>query len=677
MTPPLRRSRSSSSDCASCASRKLAWQGHLCFRHAPCVTSDFCWDPARCDICLTLFAAAYSSSAAVAPRDAARGILREMIYRVKAVALNHDHRTFVRGEVFHRYFRAWMKSAFSESVIRSSPARRPSAYSSSSRPAVVPAEARSSSEAPSPRRSRRSGPEPAAAHGSSAPGVGVHRFHLPVARSSPVPETPPARTRPRSQVRDGGASPSLSGLLCSPHRSQARSGVRSRPRPRHDLSRTRDTSPRSRLSFSRSPSAVSVGSDPAQPGRVRRYSRSPSADLLSIQSEATPLQARNRPAPPLAIDEDPLMVRGRLYFAVPLGASSSASGFTCSGLPLVPVGMYSFARSASGRQVVHFTDTSSAPAFEYALKLKRATADSQEEPSQRQRNQTFANVLAAAPGSVSWSLSDVWSPAPSFVVPPTALLTQWASRMRQAKGYGDESTILPSRPLVPLRFDCDETQRLADFFHAPPLSPTSHQLQTDEGSRYTFEPDRVSKVLDSEYRCAAASSLSVLSAWELLSTMAAKEFPSPLARRFDVVLRTFERDVRALSEYTMLRAVHHRRNMIDRSTAPMPQDDVRHAVRDLPLSDGPTLVHPSAAQVVADQLRLPGSRRLAVIPHLRRHQPAASPQPGPSSAPLVKTTYLRAPAPLRQQSRPNPPSPPTRRSSYAGSQDLDSDSSVP
>lgn len=682
MASSQRRARSSSADCTSCASRRLAWQGHPCFRHAPCITSDYCWDPTRCDVCLDLFALASSSSSVSEDRRRqTRDIIREMIHKVRAVALNHGLRTFVRDNIFRRYFRSWMKSSFSESLIRSSPDARTPADDSSSRLTVVSVAGGSSCDAPSPRpatsrggrtedagRSRRrplsQSPrvprDPAPVLPLDRPReASVSPYRSPRASRSPVADRLPDLSRSRS--REASVRLSRSREPRSPRPSHARRGDRRSPLPRLSHSRSRSRSRGSRYTRSRSPSVVSFDFEAAP---MRPFSRSPSGDAPSQVFDVAPSPVDGAAEHVPGLGEDPLMVPGKLYFYVPLDASSSASGFLVTGLPPVPVGLYSFARSPSGRQVVSFADPSSDPAFEYTLRLKRATTDSLEEPSQKKRNQVLANVVAGSSTSVDWSLSDVWSPTPSFKVPPFDRLTLWASRLRQAKGYGDESSVPPAQPLVPLTFGCEESQRLAGFLQAPPLSPTSHRLRSEGGSRANVEPDKVSRDLDSEYRRVANSSLSVLSAWELLSTMAAREFPSPLARRFDVVLRAFERDVRVLSDYSMIRAVHHRRNMVERSTHPMPQVDVRQAIRDLPLSDGATLVHHSAAQVVEDQLRLPETRRLASLPRPRPRSSRTAPGSGSSSGPTSGMAYPRDQAPVRRPTRPAPPPTPAKGSSF-------------
>lgn len=143
----------------------------------------------------------------------------------------------------------------------------------------------------------------------------------------------------------------------------------------------------------------------------------------------------NASDPALESENYPLMIHGKLYLYVPIDASLSPQGFALAGLPPVPVDLYLFTRSMSGR-LIRFTDLSSAFAFAYAM----------EEPSEKKLVR-FPQILRQLPhDSISWSLSDVWSPAPSFTVLPIDSLSQWNSKIRHGKGYGDESIVPLSQP---------------------------------------------------------------------------------------------------------------------------------------------------------------------------------------------------------------------------------------
>lgn len=178
-----------------------------------------------------------------------------------------------------------------------------------------------------------------------------------------------------------------------------------------------------------------------------------------------------------------------VYYFLPQEASSNDQGLSVPGWPTVPVGLYSFARTAAGRQVVCFVDPMNDPAFSYADTLRHVTADSTEEPSQTDKVRRLTNLVVASKDVTPWTISDTIERRPFrrvHAVPQQ--MTDLATRVRMAKAFGDESRLVQAHSHVPLQFQCLESQRLADFLQAPPLSPTSHLLRRKPNGSIAARP---------------------------------------------------------------------------------------------------------------------------------------------------------------------------------------------
>ena len=252
-------------------------------------------------------------------------------------------------------------------------------------------------------------------------------------------------------------------------------------------------------------------------------------------------------------------------------------------------------------------------------------------------------------------------------------MQDYSALMLQPKGFGDESKRPPQQPHVPLSSSGPKLQNLLDFLEAAPLSPTSHKIHRGYGDRRTTrEPPKAERDTDHEYRRAARSALGVKLAWsflEELSDCGKLDAPTKI-RAMRTVLDTFRKDVDSTMDYQVIRAVHHRRNLIDFATKDMPQDDIRLAIQELPLPTTSTLFHESAAAKVEAVLLRPEGRQLAAIrdreQFRRRFQSA--PQTGRHHSTVRRGTQATSAdkpspshqAPSRKPTRPAPPPAPAR-----------------
>lgn len=148
-----------------------------------------------------------------------------------------------------------------------------------------------------------------------------------------------------------------------------------------------------------------------------------------------------------------------MYYFLPQGASSTERSLSVPGMLMAPIGRFTFACTATGRQVVCFANPENDPANSYADTLRRVTVESKEEPSQTAKVGRLAKLIVASGDETPWTLSDNTECRPFLRVHVVLQITELATRVRLAKNFGDESRLLQAHPHVPLQFQCPDSQQ--------------------------------------------------------------------------------------------------------------------------------------------------------------------------------------------------------------------------
>jgi len=184
---------------------------------------------------------------------------------------------------------------------------------------------------------------------------------------------------------------------------------------------------------------------------------------------------------------------------------------------------------------------------------------------------------------------------------------------------------LPPRPHIPLQSNEVETRELLKLLDANQLSPSSHQIGIEGHQDSTRPVDRADAEADLEYRRVARMALSVQICGSFVTEQLrlAASAITPEEKEKSLLLAQAAHELSALdregiTDYLCTRVAHHRRHMIRKSTEGMPQMDIQQAIRRLPLSTSDSLIHESAATVIAQTLQHPEGRQLKPIPNFRK-----------------------------------------------------------
>lgn len=649
----------------------------MCLRHSPCMHPHLStWNPDNCGPCSELLAACALEDSS----DAfdARRIIKEILRGAEAAANRKGLHGFVTVEVFSTRFQPWMGSLHNERVIRSNP------EASSSRPTSRDSPRRTSRSSPSSRKSLSNPRERSATNGhpephppasrAVSPSPGRHLAKRPLSRSPPMDRSQKARKRELSPSTIQDTIKQLLALQQAQASSPAR---RSRSRERRRRLRSLSASP------DRSPAAHDSRSSSSDKEEEERLLSPHRRDLFGTDSDSsrppTPAPERETAvldplaSPPRRGHEVEEETEGKFFYFLTSETSIKDGNLQLPGLPPV-LASNIILRKEKDRQVVAFQDPTLDPALDYIERLPRVGMKKDSAPSQRELVYSLNKIVHASGdhlNRLSWKVKHVQAHDSPFEVAEAPQLENFANRMRQPKGFGDESRRPPTSPNVPLCSSGENFQGLLDFLEAPSLSPTSHRIsKVYADRRTTIEPLKADRDLDSEYRRAGRTATALKVAWEFLEEVADLDDLKPLARLkiMRSVLKAFKRDLDANMDYQVTRAVHHRRNLIQFSTREMPQEDIRLAIQDLPLPRGPTLFHESAAERVTETLLRPEGRQLKAIPPKPFRGPTTS-RPAPQNHPAPSTSRHNQPnhASGRQRTRPtHPKAPPPRRSASSG-----------
>ena len=646
-----RASSGSRNSCKNCESKKEQWKGHLCLRHAPCLNNvSYLWDPDRCRHCFDLLGPAALSDGDSSEQLEAQAILKEILRAAEAAATRKNLKGFVTHRVFHERFQNWMGALYDKRVIRAdkttpqtTPARSPqpakardegtsSASRSETHPTRTNTRARPHSPTPSVRRLQLDGLDEEE----------LRKIIRDLREKTSAPNTRRSRSRERRSLTTSRSASS------SPERS---------PERRHDQSSgSSRASSLDHGSPQRSRYGELFGSETSSPERGREESPEP-----------TPTAETNSSTP-----RD-----GLAYYWLSHDAKVGEENLSLPKMSPIPLADCHFT-TIEDRKAVAFLYPSRYPAVDYILRFHPVRVKKESTPSQKEYVRRLGKVVfASGEEDLSWNLQEPHSPDPSFRLKKAEAMEDYAHLMSQPKGFGDEASRPPMQPNVSLSSEGPKLQGLLDFLEAPPLSPTSHKLHKRYGDRRsTIEPPKAERDSDCEYRRAARTALGVKLAWSFLEELVEKDSIDPLTRikTIGTVLNSFHKDVDASMDYEVTRAVHHRRNLIDYATLHMPQEDIKHAIRDLPLPTGSSLFHESAADTVEASLRRPEGRQLAAIrsPHFNRRRrfqsstaastTAASKNNNPQRPPHPTNKTFADPAPKRKATRPPHPTAPLKRS---------------
>lgn len=680
---PRSRSGSGSSrgECKDCSRKKESWKGHLCLRHSPCLhPAQALWNPDECLQCSELLATSARKNSPEA--FSARTIIKEILRGAEAAATRRDLQGFVTEEIFMARFEPWMGSLYNKKVVRKGTKESSSRPTSREAPRTPRSKSSPASRKslPSPQERSRGNeqePHPPVAR-TNSPSPGRHRAKRPLSRS---PE--PRERQKKRELSPSTIQETIDHLLALQQSQAGSPARRSRSRERskrpRNLSASPDRSPATPCllrSLSSSSSEEEDEEEQRDPSPHRR-------DLFGTDSDSsrppTPAPEEDLVLPaPLASparegpDDGEDLREGKYFYFLTSEASIKDGNLHLPELPPVPASNLILTREQD-RQVVAFRDPTLDPALDYIERLPRVGMKKDSSPSQRELVYKLNKIIHASgeqANQMSWKVKNVQAHDSPFEVAEAPQLESFANRLRQPKGFGDESRRLPTTPNVPLCSSGENFQGLLDFLEAPPLSPTSHKISkvyTDR--RTTIEPLKADRDLDSEYRRAGRTATALKVAWEFMEEVAVQDDLKPLARLkiMRSVLKAFKKDLDANMDYQVTRAVHHRRNLIQFSTRQMPQEDIRLAIQDLPLPRGPTLFHESAAERVTETLLRPEGRELKAIPPKPFQQRAFS-RPAPQNHPTPSTSRHNLPnnASGRQRTRPAHPKAPPRRSASSG-----------
>ena len=651
-----RASSGSRNSCKNCESKKEQWKGHLCLRHASCLDPvSYLWDPDRCRHCFDLLGPTAHSVDDSFTQLEAQTIMKEILRAAEAAATRKGFKGFVTHRVFHERFQQWMGALYNKRVIRAdTSAPRPTPVRSP-RPAKAGEEGASTAsrkEAPPARTDNRAAKEKRP-YSPTPTSRGQQLQDLDEAALIKIIQdlqnkaNAPATRRSRSRERRASTGPRHSSTSSSPERSLER---------QHYLS-------------SRSSSASSTDHDSPRGSPTSRH------EALFGSMTPSPERGREVSPEPLITADISRPKDGLAYYWLPHDAKVGEKDLSLPRLSPIPLANC-HVTTIEDRQAVAFLYPRQYPAVDYILRLHPVRVKKESTPSQKEYVRRLGRVVFSnGEEDLSWSLQDPQSPDPTFRLKKTDDLEDYAHLMSQPKGFGDEASRPPMQPNVPLSSEGPKLQGLLDFLEAAPLSPTSHKLHKRYGDRRsTIDPPKAERDSDHKYRRAARTALGVKLAWSFLEELVEADSIDALTRikTIGAVLNSFHKDVDASMDYQITRAVHHRRNLIDYATLHMPQEDIKHAIRDLPLPTGSSLFHESAADTVEASLRRPEGRQLAAIrsPHYnkrRRFQSstatmAASKNGKLQRPPPSESKTFVDPAPKRKATRPSHPTAPPKRS---------------
>ena len=349
--------------------------------------------------------------------------------------------------------------------------------------------------------------------------------------------------------------------------------------------------------------------------------------LHHIDSPVGPVAARNVTVPaelpqPSQDPEEVLWCR--------LGtATLSKKGLQGYGLPLLPTSAFELSRM-EGQDVIRILNPLDPVSFRYLDCLPAFVPQAMQAVSRKTLNGRALRLLSfTQPNLVARRHSD----EASVLLPQFPLSSTSADKLRLAKGFGDETRVHPVKPLIPVSFENPEDNLLLGFLQAEPLSPTSHRLREESGSRTNDPLTPVQRLTDTDLRRTARSMTSVSAAFQAIRAIAgAKEDEHLLAIRR--ICEMAEQDVLDKLTYDVTKAVHYRRNIIQASLMNMPQEEVRNGLLALPLaSSSGSLLHESASDSIDKALAGPASRPLAVIKAKAKVTPRPSQKAGPSKQP--------------------------------------------
>lgn len=656
--PSSRASSGSRNACKNCESKKEQWKGHLCLRHASCLDPVlYLWDPDRCRHCFDLLGPTAHSGDDSFTQLEAQTIMKEILRAAEAAATRKGLKGFVTHRVFHERFQQWMGALYDERVIRAdTSAPRPTPLRSP-QPAKAGEEGTSTAsrkEAPPARTDNRAAKEkrPCSPTPTSR-GQQLQDLDA-VALRKLVQElqdkvNAPASRRSRSRERRSRAGSRHSSTSSSPERSLER---------QHYLS-------------SRSSSAPSTDHDSPRRSPIYRHE-----ELFGSVSPSPERGREESPEPIITAEMSSSTPKdGLAYYWLPHDTKIGEEDLTLPRLSPIPLADC-HVTTIEDRQAVAFLYPRQYPAIDYILRLHPVRVKKESTPSQKEYVRRLGKVVFSnGEGDLSWSLQDPQSPDPAFRLKKADDLEDYAHLISQPKGFGDEASRPPMQPNVPLSSEGPKLQGLLDFLEAAPLSPTSHKLHKRYGDRRsTIDPPKAERDSDHEYRRAARTALGVRLAWSLLEELVDADSIDALTRikTIGAVLNSFHKDVDASMDYQVTRAVHHRRNLIDYATLHMPQEDIKQAIRDLPLPTGSSLFHESAADTVEASLRRPEGRQLAAIrsPHYskrRRFQSSTTTTAASKNSklqrppPSASKTFVD-PALKRKATKPPHPTAPPKRS---------------